>query len=122
MISLDETAVWANMLSDTTVDLIGIRTASLKTTGHEKIRVSACLAAKADGNKIKPMIVFKGALRETKALNEEFRARCVIVSSSNTSMNQTMSEEWVDKVIGNFAGFSCGTLSPVISVILLKKS
>ena len=101
-ISMDETADWADMLWDTTVDRTGARTESLKDTGHEKIRLSACLAAKADRTKIKPMIVFKGALRETKAFNEEFRARCVTVSSSNARMNQTLTEEWVDKVTGKF--------------------
>ena len=48
------------------------------------------------------MIVFKGALRETRALHEEFRTRCVIVCS-NAGINQTLTEEWVDKVNGNFS-------------------
>ena len=42
---------------------------TLKTTGHEKSRVSVCLAAKPDGTKLKPMIVFKGAKREVEALH-----------------------------------------------------
>ena len=40
-----------------------------------------CLSAKADGTKLKPMIVFGGAKRESKALNEEFKCRCVVASS-----------------------------------------
>ena len=39
VISMDEAAVWAKMLSDTIVDRTGVRTVSLKTTGHEIMRV-----------------------------------------------------------------------------------
>ena len=42
---MDETAVWAwaDMVANTTVDDIGTRSVSLKTTEHEKVRVSVCL-------------------------------------------------------------------------------
>ena len=58
IIAMDETPVWSDMVSETTVDTTGKKTVTLKTTGHEKSRVSVCLAAKADGTKLKPMIVF----------------------------------------------------------------
>ena len=76
--AMDETAVWQDMLSNTTVDSISHNTIAMKTTGHEKTKVSA----KADGTKLKPFIVFPGAKRET-ILNEEFKAKCVVASSSN---------------------------------------
>ena len=57
---MDETAVWADMASGTTVESKGTRTVCLKTTGHEKRKVSVCLAVKADGSKMKPMTVFGG--------------------------------------------------------------
>ena len=85
------TAVWADMLSETTVDRVGSKAVNLKTTGHEKVRVSVCLAARADGSKLKPMIVFKGAVRETKKLNDEFKGKCVIASSVNAWMNEPLS-------------------------------
>ena len=65
IIAMDETAVWADMVSDTTVDKTGTRTITMKSTGHEKCRVSVCLTAKADGSKLKLFIVFKNAKRET---------------------------------------------------------
>ena len=46
---------------------------SMKSTGHEKCRVSVCLTAKANGSKLKPFIVFKNAKHEAKALSEEFK-------------------------------------------------
>ena len=61
IIAFDETTVWADMVSDTTVDVGGKKTVSMKTTGHEKCLVTAGLAAKSDGTKLKPIIVFEGA-------------------------------------------------------------
>ena len=52
----------------------------MKSIGHEKSRVSVCLAAKADGTKLKPLIVFIGAVIECKALYQEFRTQAVIAS------------------------------------------
>ena len=63
IIAMDETAVWQDMLSNTTVDSIGLNTIAMKTTGHEKTKVSVCLTPKADGTKLKPFIVFPGAKR-----------------------------------------------------------
>ena len=59
IIAMDETPVWCDMVSETTIDATGKKTITLKTTGHEKARVSVCLAAKADGTKLKPMVVFR---------------------------------------------------------------
>lgn len=73
IIAMDETPVWCDMVSETTIDATGKKTITLKTTGHEKSRVSVCLAAKADGTKLKPMVVFKGAKKEVAALNQEFK-------------------------------------------------
>ena len=72
IIAMDETPVWSVMVSETTVAVKKIQSV-LKTTGHEKSRVSVCLAAKADGTKVLPMIVFKGAKRESESEIKPFR-------------------------------------------------
>ena len=122
IIAMDETAVWADMTSETTVESKGARTVCLKTTGHEKVKVSVCLAAKADGSKMKPMIVFGGGKREVKKLNEEFRSKCVIASSGNAWMNEGPTLIWADKVLGEFSfgrrllawdSFSCHIMDSV---------
>ncbi|GAA6088956.1 zinc finger protein 540-like [Tachysurus ichikawai] len=40
----------------------------MKTTGHEKSHLTVVLAAKADGTKLKPYIVFKGGIKEVKSM------------------------------------------------------
>ena len=87
IIAMYETPVWSDMVSETTVDTTGKKTVILITTGHEKSRMSVCLAAKAGGTKLKPMIVFKGAKREVAALHQEFESQAYIASSSNAWMN-----------------------------------
>ena len=62
-----------------------------------------CLAAKADGTKLKPLIVFRGAKRETRALDEEFKNKCVVGSSKNAWMNEELTLRWVTKVLGAFS-------------------
>ena len=99
----DETPVWYGMVSETTIDATGKKTITLKTTGHEKSRVSVCLAAKADGTKLKPMVVFKGAKREVAALNQEFKHRAVVATSANAWMNIELTKVWIDSVLGSFS-------------------
>ena len=75
----------------------------LKTTGHEKFMVSICLAAKADGTKLKPLVVFRAAKRESNSLDEEFESRCVVKSSGNAWMNEELTTIWVKRVLGAFS-------------------
>ena len=88
IIAMDETSVWNDMMSNTTIDKQGANSVCLKTTGHEKCMVSVCLAAKADGTKLKPFVVFRAVKRESKSLDEEFESRCVVKSSGNEWMNK----------------------------------
>ena len=61
IIAMDETPVWMDMVSNTTVEISGTKSVTVKTKGHERSCVSVCLAAKGDGTKLPPYIVAKGA-------------------------------------------------------------
>ena len=103
IIATDETAVWFDMVENVTVDTIGTKDVPLKSTGNEKVKVSECLTAKADGTKLKPFIVFQGAKPEATTLNEEFKNRCVVVSSSNGWMNEELVLKFLRQVLGMFS-------------------
>ena len=75
----------------------------LKTTGHEKVRVSVCLAAKGDDRKLKPFVVFAGTIRESKALHEEYKCQCSVVSNTNGWMNEKLTLRWINEIAGAFA-------------------
>ena len=61
-----------------TLQLIGDKSVYFKATEDEKCIVNVCLAAKADRTKLKPFIVFRGAKRESKSVDEEFKSCCVV--------------------------------------------
>jgi hypothetical protein len=56
---MDETAIWADIPGETTIETRGARHVPVLTTGHEKVRITVYLAALGDGRKLPPMIVFK---------------------------------------------------------------
>ena len=56
--------------------------------------VTVCLAVKADETKLKPFIVFSGAKRDAKALDEEYRHKCVANISANAWMNEESTLNW----------------------------
>uniref|UniRef100_A0A1A8MYG5 DDE-1 domain-containing protein n=1 Tax=Nothobranchius pienaari TaxID=704102 RepID=A0A1A8MYG5_9TELE len=102
IIAMDETAVWFDMVSPSTIDVRGTKSVALKTTGHEKSRLTVALAAKADGSKLKPFIVFRGAVREVKAMQQEI-TRAVIATSANGWMNEDLTSAWLKTVVGKFS-------------------
>ena len=47
---MNETAVWPDMVTETTIEKTGRKKIALKSTGHERVRVSVCLATLANLN------------------------------------------------------------------------
>lgn len=103
IVAMDETPVWMDMVATSTVAKTGAKDIPLKTTGHEKTRVSVCLTMKADGTKMKPFIVFIGAKREAKALDEEFKRHCRVASTANGWMNEELTLRYIEEILGRFA-------------------
>ena len=100
--AMDETACWFDMPSDTTVALTGSRAVPVKTTGHEKDHFTVILTARADGKKMKPLIVFKG--KGTRLIKELEKIPDVIVQfSDNGWMNDELTSDYLKKVIGYFS-------------------
>ena len=101
IIAMDETTVWNDMVSNTTVEKTGSKEVNMKSTGHDKVRVSVCLTGKADGTRLKPFIVFKGAKRENKALRDKFNRKCAVASSANRWMNEDLTLRWCNEIFGS---------------------
>ena len=117
IIAMDETAVWSDMLAETTVDKTGRKDIPLKSTGHEKVKVSVCLTAKADGIRLKPFIVFGGSMREYKSLNEEFKSKCVVMSSPNVWMNRFIDRFLFSRQLLSWDSSDCHTTGSVREVL-----
>uniref|UniRef100_A0A1A7X477 DDE-1 domain-containing protein n=1 Tax=Iconisemion striatum TaxID=60296 RepID=A0A1A7X477_9TELE len=93
------------MVPPNTVDVRGMKSIVLKNTGHEKSHRTVVLAAKADGTKLKPFIVFRGAIREVKAMQQEI-SRAVIATSANGWMNDDLTKAWL-RSVGKFSFRLC---------------
>ena len=98
--AMDETPIWMDMVGDTTLEKVGTRTVSVKSTGHDKARITVCLAAKANGAKLTPFIVFKG-VRKDKQLEKVDGVICVL--SRNGWMSEDLTMEWLKQVWGRLA-------------------
>ena len=97
IITMDEKAVWNDMIANTTVEKRGAHAVSLKTTGHEKAKITVCLTACASGDERKPFFVC-----EVERLNEQFRTQCFVGTSASEWMTDELTEQYIQEVLGVF--------------------
>ena len=100
--AMDKTACYMDMPSDTTIDIRGAKSVSLKTTGHEKDHFTVILSARADGKKLKPFIVFKG--KGTRLIKELSKIKGVVVKfSDNGWMNDKLTAVYLQAILGTLS-------------------
>ena len=58
-----------------------------------------------NGHKLRPFIVFNGGKRDVKRMNEDrqLSGKCVIPTSANGWMNESLTEEWIQCVVGRLS-------------------
>lgn len=100
IIGCDETPVWFEGVGATTINRCGAKDVAVLTTGHEKMRCTVMLSAKADGKKLKPFVVLKRK-RPLVELEKQFPG-IVIAYSENGWMNESLTAEYLRRVIGSF--------------------
>ena len=100
VIAMDETPVWSDMVSQTTVDTCGKKNDHHENYRTRKITRVCLLGSQGGWDKI---IVFNGAVMETKVLSQEFKGQAVIASSPNGWMDTDLTHVWVDNVLGAFS-------------------
>ena len=105
---MDETPIWADMPSTTTIEERGTCTVPIRSTGHEKM----CLCVKADKTKLKSYVVIP-----TKKVKKELEAipGIVVAASPNSWMNEELTVDWIKKIWTNFS-----LLNKYLFVILLS--
>ena len=80
----------------------------LKTTGHEKSKVTVTLAARKNGDKLKPYLVFPGHERKVQNLFQKFKKDpvienfCCVESTINGLINENTTIDWVESVLKTF--------------------
>ena len=92
ILAMGETTVWFVMVGSTTLETREARSVPLKTTGHEKSHLTVVLAAKVDGTKSKPFVVFKGGVRGVKVMQNI--GGVVVAPSKNRWMNDDLTADY----------------------------
>ena len=69
--NMDETPIYLESISKKTVALIGQKSINIRSNGGEKTRITVILLISASGEKLPPLLIFKGEKdgRKEKALN-----------------------------------------------------
>ena len=60
---MDETPVYFDLVPRKTIDLVGVNSCVIRSTGAEKRHVTVVLSVAADGTMLPPKIIFKGKRR-----------------------------------------------------------
>ena len=97
---MDETPIWLEPVSTTTVEKKGAKEVPLKSTGHEKLRVTVVLTAKADGTKCKPYFVVP---RKRPIPNLENMKDMVFAYCGKSWMDDQLTEDYLRRVLGSLA-------------------
>ena len=92
---MDETAVYLDMPGEFTLQETGSRTVSIRTTGHDKDKVTVMLAALGDGTKIAPLVIFKGVRPPKNVPNG-----IIVAMSKNGWNNEEITKLWLEKCWG----------------------
>ena len=95
--NMDETPLWFDTHSATTIDFVGVKTVPCKTTGHEKLRFTAVPTILSNGSHLPTLIIF----RKLKSVPPGPFPRDVIVcvNDSGVMTSDIMVHEYIPKVI-----------------------
>ena len=94
------------MPSYTKVESTGARYVPLKYTGYEKDHYTVILSARADGTKLKPIVVFKG--KGTHLIKALQQVQGVVVHFSlNGWMNDSLTIDYLHSIIGILSFSKC---------------
>lgn len=93
--NMDETPIWVDMPGNYTMEIVGQKTISMVSTGHEKSRITVMLGAMADGTKLAPMVLFKG-VRPPKDI--EIPAGIIVKMTPQAWANAEVIKHWLRMV------------------------
>lgn len=92
--NMDETPVSFDLPANTTVDELGARSVSIRTTGHERANFTVVLTCMADGTKLPPLIIFK--IKNIPRGN--FPPEVIIRANPKGWMNENEMLYWIENV------------------------
>ena len=93
--NMDETSMYFDMASNTTIEKKGTKSVSIRTTGAEKRHLTVVLAASADGSMLPPFVIFKG---KRKLKNLSVPRGWVVTVQQKGWMDVDLMKHWVQEI------------------------
>ncbi|KAE8751237.1 hypothetical protein FOCC_FOCC002065 [Frankliniella occidentalis] len=90
----DQTPLYLDMPSRSTVEEVGGKSIQVKTTGNEKTRFTTMLAITADGRKLPPFILFRRKTLPKDAFPPGIHVR----AHESGSFNEDITKDWLKTV------------------------
>lgn len=94
VVNMDEVPMTFDLPMNRTVDKIGTKSISIKTTGNEKSSFTVVLSCCSDGGKLPPMVIFK---RKTIP-KENFSTDVIVEANEKGWMDENMMVNWLNKI------------------------
>ena len=100
---MDETAVYFEMPEKKTIELKGTKKVEINTFGHDKERISVLLAIAGNGNKLPPLLIYKG--KEGKFLENKLQKvkevldkKILVACQENSWCDQDIFLKWYNEI------------------------
>src|SRR5688572_11207624 len=92
--NMDETPITFDLPNNISINDLGARTVSIRTTGHEKTNFTVVLTCMADGTKLPPIVIFK--LKKIPKGN--FPPGVIVRANPTGWMNENEMLYWIENV------------------------
>ena len=103
VINMDQTAVFTSMHPNTTLDLVGANTVHGRRTGYGAYWFTCSLAISADGDKLKPFVIFPGTPTGRIATKElptnPYRNEVALTCQESAWQDERNMLEWIEVIL-----------------------
>ena len=103
-VNMDETAVYSESLPRTTIETVGAINVSARARDNASERVTAVLSVASNGDKLSPMIIFKGAekgriVRTIQRRNSPYPTEAIYSMQANAWMSEEIMIKWLYHIL-----------------------
>ena len=95
----DETVGWLDPPAATSLALLGAGDVAVQSTGHDKLRKTVMLTARANGQKCLQFVLLKRK-SPVKAIVDKFHGKLQMPWAGLASMDDALTKEYFEKTIG----------------------
>ncbi len=99
ILACDETGVWLDSTSPTSIAPKGSKEVAVKHAGYDELRLTVILTAKADGSKLKSYVILNRK-KPVPEVIKKFEKKLVLAWAGKSWMGDTLTEDYLRRVIG----------------------